>query len=331
MAFEGMLRDNHNRVINYVRLALTDRCNLRCFYCMPERGIRYMPQHHLLDRNEIKRLTGILADLGITKMRLTGGEPFLRKDIIGIMEDIRSYSGITDLHLTTNGLLLAPHMEAMKQLQVSSINLSLDTLDAERYKLITRRDDYATAMASMELILNAGIPLKINAVVMEDKNIADLELLARLTESLDIEVRFIEEMPFNGEGAHYAQLTWTYKRIKAHLEDIFGAMIVLPSESNSTAIRYQIPGFKGRIGIIAAYSRTFCGSCNRIRITAQGILKTCLYDNGVFSIRDLIRSTKDDQQVKEVLLNAIGKRPKDGFEAEATRTPVKESMSTIGG
>lgn len=327
------LFDNHGRPINYLRLAVTDRCNLRCFYCMPEEGIKYLPKKELFTFEEIERLVVLLAQMGITKVRLTGGEPFVRNDLMQLIRRIVEIEGIKDVHITTNGILTSPHIAELKSLRIASVNLSLDTLDKERFKRIARRDEFAKTWETFEQLVASNIPVKINAVVMEGQNIEDILPMVELTRNKNVSVRFIEEMPFNGEGSHYASLSWTYKRILEYIRQEFPTLQKVQDEENSTAYHYQVAGFKGNIGIIAAFSRTFCGSCNRIRVTAQGILKTCLYDDGVLNIKNLMRSGMSDEEIKGQLLHAFAHRPKDGFEAELKRKEhsISESMSTIGG
>lgn len=326
-----MIYDNHNRPITYLRLAVTDRCNLRCFYCMPEEGIRYLPKKQLLTYEEMERVVRLLARLGVQKVRITGGEPFVRNDLMGFLRRLAAVDGLTDLSLTTNGVLTAPHVADLAALGVRAVNLSLDTLDRERFQQITRRDELPAVLHTLDQLLAAGIQTKINAVVMDGQNIDDLIPLAELTRSLPVDVRFIEEMPFNGEGAHYPVLHWTYQRIVAHLRAYFSDLQKLPDVPFSTARHYQIPGHRGTIGVIAAFSRTFCGTCNRIRLTAQGTLKTCLYDNGVLDVRALIRSGASDDDLTAAFLRAFAHRPANGFEAENHRGVVTESMATIGG
>ena len=324
--------DNHNRPIEYVRLAVTDRCNLRCFYCMPAEGIKYVPKKELLTYEEMERLLRLLTSMGIKKLRITGGEPFVRQNLIGFLENVKEIPGLEEIHITTNGVLTTPYIGRMKSLGISSINLSIDTLDRDRFKMITRRDEVDKVKETMHKVLEANIPLKINAVVIQGKNIEDIVQLSSLTKEYPIGVRFIEEMPFNGEGAHYAHLKWTYKKILSHLEDHFGSLNKIQDQPHSTSINYQIPGYSGTIGVIPAFSRTFCGSCNRIRITSQGLLKTCLYDNGVLDIRDILRNGSGDNELKQSLVAAFSNRAKDGFEAESNRiSQVTESMSEIGG
>jgi len=325
-----MLLDNHGRPLNYLRLAVTDRCNLRCFYCMPEEGIQYLPKRSLLTFEEMERLVRLLAGMGISKVRITGGEPFLRKDLMSLLRKIVATKGIQELHLTTNGLLLGPHVQELAELGIRSVNLSLDTLDAARFQRITRRDEFTKVLTAMDQLRSAGIPMKINTVVMDGLNTEDIVPLAQLTQHEPISVRFIEEMPFNGTGNRHTTLEWNHRRILTHLQDHFPGLERGQDVPNGTAVQYRIPGAVGDIGIIAAWSRTFCGTCNRIRVTAQGQLKTCLYDNGVLNIRDLMREGLGDEELTIRLLSSFSSRPKDGFEAEAAR-PATASMSTIGG
>ena len=330
------LYDQHGRPLEYLRLAVTDRCNLRCFYCMPEEGIRYMPRQELLSYEEMLRLTGLLATLGVRKVRLTGGEPFVRRDLLPFLERLARLPGIDDLSLTTNGVLTAPHVLALARLGVRAVNLSLDTLDRKRFFQITRRDELPRVMETFYALLEAGIQVKINAVVMDGQNIDDLIPLADLSRTLPVDVRFIEEMPFNG-GSHAAgpaSLPWNHVRIRRHLEAYFGALTPVAGPAGATAADYAIAGHAGRVGIIAAYSRTFCGTCNRLRLTAEGGLKTCLYDQGVLDTRALLRGGASDADIAAALGHAFRYRAADGFEAERQRPLHQlsfESMATIGG
>lgn len=326
--------DNHGRPLNYLRLAVTDRCNLRCFYCMPAEGVKYLPKKALLTFEEIERLVSLMASMGISKIRLTGGEPFVRNDLMQLIRRIVEIPGVRDLHITTNGILTAPHIPELKKLGIASVNLSLDTLNRERFRQITLRDEFDNTFRTLNLLLEHNIPVKINAVVMEGKNTEDILPMVELTRKHAVSVRFIEEMPFNGEGSHYPKLTWTYNKILEHIRSQHPNLEKMRDDAHATAYNYKIPGFAGDVGVIAAFSRTFCGTCNRIRVTAQGILKTCLYDDGVMNIRDLLRSGATDEEVKLKMISAFNTRSADGFEAERKRTDhqrVHESMSTIGG
>ena len=327
------LFDNHGRVLNYVRLAVTDRCNLRCFYCMPEEGIQYINKTELMNYEEIHRAIKLLAKMGIEKVRITGGEPFLRKDMMKLLWAIRRTQGIRTINLTTNGTLLEQYIPELKKLGIRSVNLSLDTLDRARFFEITRRDVFDNVMRSFELLLSHDFEVKINAVVMAGKNEEDIIPLASLAKDLPVSVRFIEEMPFNGEGAHYPKLQWDYKAILQKIKTKFPNLQKLSDPPSSTSMNYKNPLHQGTIGIIPAYSRTFCGTCNRIRITPKGQLKTCLYDNGIFNIKTLMREGATDEQLRATFLDAFKHRAKNGFEAEKGRfgNDVSESMATIGG
>ncbi|MFD2570948.1 GTP 3',8-cyclase MoaA [Spirosoma soli] len=326
-----MIYDNHNRPITYLRLAVTDRCNLRCFYCMPEEGIKYLPRHQVLTYEEMERIVRVLARLGVSKVRITGGEPFVRTGLMDFMHKLASVEGLNDLSVTTNGVLTAPHVTDLAALGVKAVNLSLDTLDRERFRQITRRDELPAVLKTLDALLAVGIQTKINAVVMDGQNTQDLIPLANLTRTAPVDVRFIEEMPFNGEGSHYPVLHWTHQRIVDELRRHFPLLKKLPDSPFSTSANYQVPGHQGTIGVIAAFSRTFCGTCNRIRLTAQGTLKTCLYDTGVLDVRALLRSGASDEELTAAFLKAFAHRPANGFEAEGKRDSVTESMATIGG
>jgi cyclic pyranopterin phosphate synthase len=329
-----MLTDNHGRKINYVRLAVTDRCNLRCFYCMPEHGLEWLSRKELMSYEEMLRICSLLVKMGVDKIRITGGEPFLRKDIMQLLTSLSKLDGLQHLTLTTNGVLTAPYVPELKKIGVKSVNLSIDTLDRNKFFTITRRDELPAVLETLEQFLRHNIDVKINAVVMDGKNIDDIIPLTELTKNLPVSVRFIEEMPFNGEGNHYSHLHWHYMRILRKIQEKFPDIQKLPDPPHSTAYNYHIPNHRGNVGIIAAYSRTFCGTCNRIRLTPQGMLKTCLYDDGVLNVKDLMRNNLTDEAIATALLNAIHHRAKDGFEAERLRkekAPVHESMATIGG
>lgn len=301
---------------------------------MPEEGLNWLDRKELMTYEEMLRSCALLVKMGIEKIRITGGEPFVRKDIMQLLTALSKLDGLKELSMTTNGVLTAPYVAEMKLLGVKSVNLSLDTLDANRFFTITRRDEFANVMATLDELLKHDIDVKINAVVMEGKNTEDIIPLVELTKNLPVSVRFIEEMPFNGDGHTYSGLQWDYVHILEKIRAQFPNIEKLTDPAYSTSYNYHIPGHKGSIGIIAAYSRTFCGTCNRIRITPQGELKNCLYDDGVLNIRDLIRNGASDEELEQNLLNAFSHRVKDGWEAERNRfekTGVHESMATIGG
>ncbi len=208
-----LLLDNHNRPINYLRLAVTDRCNLRCHYCMPEHGLQWLSRADLLSYEEMLRLCRVLIGLGIQKVRITGGEPFVRKDLMKFLTELSRIEGLQQINLTTNGVVTAPLVPEFKKIGIRSVNLSLDTLDRERFFQITRRDELPQVMATMDALLRHDIAVKINAVVMDGQNTDDIIPLAQITQHLPVDVRFIEEMPFNGGDHFNARPLWDHHRI----------------------------------------------------------------------------------------------------------------------
>lgn len=330
-----MLRDNHGRTISYLRLAVTDRCNLRCFYCMPEEGIDWLPREQILSYEEMLRISSLLTKMGVEKIRITGGEPFVRSDLMILLSRLSGLQGLKQLTLTTNGVLTAPHVPELKKLGIRSVNLSLDTLDRNRFMSITHRDELPRVLQSLEAFLSHGMEVKLNAVVMGGKNTDDIVPLVQLTKSMPVSVRFIEEMPFNGgDAVHRESLHWTHQRIMDHIRAAYPHIKKISDAPFSTSYNYHISGHQGDVGVIAAFSRTFCGTCNRIRITPAGLLKTCLYDDGVLNLKALLRSGCSDELLGRSMRNALQQRAQNGHEAEQRRTakiPVHESMATIGG
>ena len=315
-----------------MRLAVTDRCNLRCFYCMPEEGINYVEKKELLSFEEMYRMINAFGVLGISKLRITGGEPFVRKGIMDFLHEVAANRFIEKVNITTNGTFTEDKVEQLERMGIHSINLSLDSLDKQRFFEITRRNLYDKVMSTFEALMDSSITTKINMVVMEGRNIEDIYPMLELTRDHDVSVRFIEEMPFNGTLGQGNATFWPMGKILEYVKQEY-PIEKLPDPPSSTSYNYQIKGFKGSFGIIAAYTRTFCGSCNRIRVTPQGDLRTCLYDKGSKNLRDIIRTHDDDSKLQEALHKAISNRAKDGFEAEKRRVehPVSESMATIGG
>jgi molybdenum cofactor biosynthesis protein A len=329
-----MLTDNHGRIINYLRLGVTDRCNLRCAYCMPEEGIDWLSKTELMTYEEMLRLCSLLAEMGIQKIRITGGEPFIRKEILSFLAALTKLRGIQEISVTTNGVLTAPFVPELKKIGIHSINLSLDTLDRNRFISITHRDELSSVLKTLEELLKNDIAIKINAVVMEGHNIADIIPLAGLTKNLPVSVRFIEEMPFNGGKDRSRELHWDHLRILRIITREFPTMQKMPDPPNSTSCNYHIPGYRGNIGIIAAYTRTFCGTCNRLRITPQGRLKACLYDDDGIDLKKVMREGINDKDLKAILISAISRKEKDGWKAEKMRSRegmVQQSMASIGG
>lgn len=326
-----MLVDKHGREVNYLRLAVTDRCNLRCFYCMPEEGIEFLTRPELLSFEEMLRICHVLVEQGVRKIRITGGEPFLRKDLIYFLRDLSKIPKLEEWHLTTNGTLSTKIVEELKILGVSSVNLSLDTLNRDRFLQITKRDLLPQVMDTFDALIAQGIKTKINAVVMARHNIDDIIPLINLSQHNPVDIRFIEEMPFNGSDREGMQ-HWDHIAILAYMKKHFPTLEKVEDPAYSTSANYHIPGYQGKVGIIAAYSRTFCGTCNRIRLTPKGILKTCLYDKGTFNLKNILRAGATDLQLLRAVKEAIGLKAVDGVAAEAERSSgITESMASIGG
>lgn len=328
-----MLYDNHGRPINYLRLAVTDRCNLRCFYCMPENGIKYVLRKDLLSFEEMERMMRVFSALGINKLRITGGEPFVRKGIMGFLEKMVALPQLDDLHITTNGTFTEDKVETLEQLGVRSINLSLDSLDRDRFLAITRRDQFEQVMRTYYRLLESSIQVKINMVVMEGRNIDDILPMLALSRDAPVSVRFIEEMPFNGTPGQGNATFWSMRKILEYIQQYHPDLEKLEDPPHATARHYRLPGHRGDFGIIAAFTRSFCGSCNRIRVTPQGDLRTCLYGPAKLQLRDLMRNGASDEELADALRLVLAQRARDGFAAEAERKqePVSESMATIGG
>ncbi len=327
------LVDNFGRQMEYVRLAVTDRCNLRCQYCMPAQGIDIVPRQELLSYKEMYRLIRVLTELGVKKVRLTGGEPFVRKDFVSFLEML-SYNDLLDeINITTNGALISKYISKIEKLEkVKTINLSIDSLEKDKFSKITRRDVFSDVYKTFEILEKSSLDLKLNVVVQSGFNTDEILDFVRLTKDKNIIVRFIEEMPFNGKGQRDMQENWTFKKILNEIKTEF-KVVEIQSEKSSTSRNYKIENHKGTVGIIPAFTRTICNDCNRIRITSTGTFKNCLFDDGVFNLRDFIRKGASNEDLKELFLRLVKQKPENGFIAEANRKDgrASESMSTIGG
>lgn len=323
------LKDRFGRTLDYLRLAVTERCNLRCTYCMPESGVLLKPRAQILTYEEMLRLVNISVAMGVKKVRITGGEPMTRKGIMDFLRALNKIPGLEELHLTTNGFWGRDQISELDSLDLAGINFSLDSLNPGRFKQITRRDAFTSVWETLMVLIEASIPLKINAVIQRGINEDEIIELSELAKVYPLDVRFIEQMPFNGGDSEFNLVTAT--DILAQLQTAY-PMMSESTPSGSTADLYEIQGFKGRVGVIAAYSRTFCATCNRLRITSTGHIKTCLYDGGDVDLRTLLRSDASDESIAGRISEAILTKSRDGFEAERMAGDhVNASMSTIGG
>lgn len=327
-----MLIDNHNRVINYLRLAVTDRCNLRCNYCMPSEGIDFAKRENLLSISELSKLAGIMTQMGIDKIRITGGEPFVRKDLMVLLRNLVSLEELKELSVTTNATLIGPYIDELKELGIKNINVSLDAINRETFERITRRNAYDTVHQNLIRLITEGFNVRINFIVLEGQNIQDLIPILDLQKHYDVSVRFLEEMPFNGGSRDIQKLKWDYKGILNYIREYYPDFEKLPAPETSTAINYKINGHKGSFGVIPSFSRTFCGSCNRLRITATGDVITCLYGKPKMNLREVMRQEDSNEQIKASIHEVIGKRAKTGNEAQQEHSGmILSSMTSIGG
>ncbi len=322
------LVDNHGRAITYLRLAITDRCNLRCRYCRPESGVPFIPHDEILSLEELERLVGIFCGLGINKIRVTGGEPFSRRGCMEFMTRLRQMEGVHFLHITTNGVKTARFLDELRDIGIDGLNLSLDTLDPERFLRITRRDYLDSVMRTFHGAVNRNIPLKLNSVVLDDTSDGEIMRLAELAKNFPVTLRFIETMPFSGgnglEKARKGQL-------RNRLAGLFD-LEPIESEQPTTASLFTVPGFAGTIGVIEGHSRKFCTTCNKLRVTPPGMLKTCLYDNGAADLKKLLRNGADDAAIAAAILCSVEQRYVNGLEAERLCAVGEEpSMARIGG
>ena len=326
-----ILIDPYGRQLNYLRLSVTDRCNFRCYYCMPEEGMNFVERKDLLSYEELEQLTRLFVDLGVDKIRITGGEPFVRRGIMDFIHTLSIIDGLQQITVTSNGTLSEAHRKQLKSLGILKINISMDSLDRQRFFEMTRRDRFEEVYQCVMDLLNEGFQVKLNCVVADEKNISDIIPFVQLTQHYPLSVRFLEEMPFNGRDS-FSLPQWNYKAIFNHIQAHFSHIQKLEDEHHGTSVNYKIPGYQGSFGIIPSFSRTFCGTCNRIRLSATGELRTCLYGPPAGNMRDLLRSGASMETMEQELIRMVAKRAKDGFEAEAmhAKTPTT-SMSFLGG
>lgn len=307
------LNDPFHRQINYLRLSVTDHCNYRCHYCRSEEHITHTQKSEILTYEEITRIIQIFAELGVSKVRLTGGEPLLRKNLVDLITQIKKIPNIVDLPLSTNAHLLAPMVHQLKQSGVNRINISIDSLQNDRFKQITHGGDLRKVIQGIDAAIEAGIkPIKLNMVVMRGVNDDEIESMIDFAINRKIDIRFIETMPIgvsgiNTNSQHYSE-AHIFKRIEAHLPNRLISLV--PSKTSGPATNYAIQNSDSSVGIISAVSNHFCQSCNRLRLTAKGRLILCLGQENSVSLRDALRSNKTNQEIKTIILDALKHKPK---------------------
>jgi molybdenum cofactor biosynthesis enzyme MoaA len=298
---------------------------------MPEDGIVFSPKSEILSYEELTRLCRIYSTLGIRKIRITGGEPFVRRDLMSFLRTISGDKLFERISITTNGTLTRPFLHELSDLGIVDFNLSIDSLNKTRFEKIARRNCFDEVTLCMQELMKEPFQLKLNTVMMADVNEEDFFPLIYLASENKVDVRFIEEMPFNGTGIREVP-KWTATEMIKKLKGVYPDVVEQTSQLGSTSQNFHIPGFKGRVGFIAAYTRSFCGTCNRIRLTPSGEMKTCLYAKSGLSVKELLRTGASDTSISEAILQSINHRYKNGWEAEEDRgVEVTESMATIGG
>jgi cyclic pyranopterin phosphate synthase len=326
-----MLTDTFGRVHTYLRISLTERCNLRCQYCMPAEGVTLKPQPEILTFEEIERLAYLFVGAGVDKIRLTGGEPLVRKDVEEVVRRIGRIPGLRTLAMTTNGLLLAKKLPDLHAAGLNLLNISLDTLRPDRFAHITRREGFDLVLQAIESALTFGYrPVKVNCVVMRGFNDDELADFVDLTRDRPIEVRFIEYMPFAGNGwqdDRFMPYTEMSERIVAR----HPALERVADGPNETSKTYHVPGYAGSVGFITSMSENFCGGCNRLRITADGNLKVCLFGNAEVSLRDAMRAGATDDDLRVLIAAAVQRKKAAHAGMYAIAEAENRPMILIGG
>ncbi|TFY72408.1 hypothetical protein EVG20_g576 [Dentipellis fragilis] len=308
------LVDTFGRQHNYLRISLTERCNLRCFYCMPEDGVPLSPNERILSDDEIIRLATLFVKSGVTKIRLTGGEPTVRKTIVqlvGRLNELRQH-GLQSIGMTSNGLILHRQLARLVANGLTHLNLSLDTLDPFKFEIMTRRMGHESVLRSLsQALASPGLTsVKLNVVVIKGLNDSEVLKFVEMTRDQDLSIRFIEFMPFTGNKWDKAKMVPSADLI-SRIAAVHPGLVKAADELNDTARSYQIPGHRGSIGFISSMSDHFCSSCNRLRLTADGQIKVCLFDAKEVSLRDQMRAGADDQQLLQTIGRAVrGKKEK---------------------
>ncbi|XP_060018805.1 molybdenum cofactor biosynthesis protein 1 isoform X2 [Lagenorhynchus albirostris] len=306
--FSAFLTDSFGRRHSYLRISLTEKCNLRCQYCMPEEGVPLTPKADLLTTEEILTLARLFVKEGVDKIRLTGGEPLIRPDVVDIVAQLHQLEGLRTIGVTTNGINLARLLPQLQEAGLSTINISLDTLVPAKFEFIVRRKGFRKVMEGIHKAIELGYsPVKVNCVVMRGLNEDELLDFVALTEGLPLDVRFIEYMPFDGNKWNFKKMV-SYKEMLDTLRQQWPELEKLPEEESSTAKAFKIPGFRGRVSFITSMSEHFCGTCNRLRITADGNLKVCLFGNSEVSLRDHLRAGASEEELLRIIGAAVGRK-----------------------
>jgi GTP 3',8-cyclase len=328
------LSDSFQRPINYLRVSVTDRCNLRCVYCMPEEGVPWLPHANILSYEELITIIRAGAEMGISKIRLTGGEPLVRAGILDFVRMIAAVPGIDDIAMTTNGIFLAKYAAQLKGAGLTRVNISLDTLKAEKFDRICRGSKYGASinnvLAGIEAARQAGLtPVKINVVVMAGVNDDEIIDFARKTLTEEWHVRFIELMPYSGQDGKIPS-GLSAREMKKRLDPLGKMEPYKHERGNGPAKYYRLPEAKGTVGFITALSEHFCFSCNRLRLTADGKLRPCLMSETMIDLREPLRSGISSDKLKELIQTAVNAKPQ-GHNLLSGQRPGDRPFCQVGG
>ncbi|TPX37611.1 hypothetical protein SmJEL517_g00632 [Synchytrium microbalum] len=329
--FSSNLTDTFNRQHSYLRISLTERCNLRCTYCMPAEGVPLTPKPELLTTTEILKLARLFVQEGVTKIRLTGGEPTVRPDLLDIIAGLNELRplGLKTIAMTTNGIVLKRKLPELVKNGLDSLNISLDTLDKFKFELMTRRRGWEAVMEAIDTAIKLNVPsIKLNAVVMRNVNHKEVIPFVELTKDWPIYIRFIEYMPFDGNKWNQDKMV-PYTDLLADIRNKYPNVTKISDEPNDTSKAFSIPGFKGQFGFITSMSDHFCGTCNRLRILADGNMKVCLFGNAEVNLRDAMRDGASDQDLLEVIGAAVKRKKKQHADPFASVTTLSKSLFNI--
>lgn len=328
-----ILTDSFGRKHNYLRISLTEKCNLRCTYCMPENGVELSPRDELMTTTELVEIATLFVNNGVTKIRLTGGEPLLRKDFPEILTQLSKLP--VELSLTTNAILVDRHIDTFKKCGLENINVSLDTLNPEKFDAITKRNQFEKAYSNILLLIKEGFRVKLNVVLLKDFNENEIIDFVNFTKNNAVSVRFIEFMPFNGNSWDKSKLV-SFADILERVDENFGGKNVLniQNEKNFTSRNYKISGYAGDFGIISSVTNPFCDVCNRIRLTANGKIKNCLFSNGETDLLTAFRLGKNIEPLINIAVlqkNAVRAGMNSLEDFQDLSNHENRSMITIGG
>lgn len=326
------LVDTFGRVVNYLRISVTDRCNLRCQYCMPADGVPWVPKEQVLSFEEMVRIVRVMSGMGISKVRITGGEPLVRRGLTDLIARFSRLAGVEDISLTTNGVLLAPQARALFKAGLGRINISLDSLRPDSFASITRANLFGRIREGIQAAVEAGFnPIKLNMVVIRGVNDDEIADFARLTKHSHFEVRFLEYMPLDGYGNWNRSKLVSGAEILERLRAVGELEKIRSDDRSEVAQRFRLSGCQGEIGLILPVTQPFCANCSRLRVTAEGFIKNCLFGQEEWNLRDLMRAGGSDEEVREMIRLAVMRKKAafGGLDLDNDRSA--RNMSQIGG